>query len=62
VLAFGLAALIDAARGPAVRALVYGALALTTLVAVHGMLAYWQQTIPFDGATAHDFFASFRHL
>jgi hypothetical protein len=59
VLALGLAALIQQARSAWPRRAVTAALALTTLLAVHGIVAYWLQAIPPDHATWRDYAESF---
>ena len=61
VFALGLAALIDAARGAVARRALMAAIAVTTLLAVHGMVAYWLHTIPYDQTTFHQYLASFWH-
>jgi hypothetical protein len=61
VFALGLAALVDAARGVVARRAVGAAVALTTVLAVHGMLAYWLKTIPYDHTTLHEYATSFWH-
>jgi hypothetical protein len=62
VLALGLAALVEAASAVPARHAVNGAIALTTLVAVHGMLAYWTRHIPYDGTTWHEYVSSYAHI
>jgi hypothetical protein len=57
--ALGLAALIDAARTVAARRALALAIGVTTLLAVHGMVAYWLKTIPVDRTTLHQYLASF---
>ena len=61
VFGLGLAALIDAARTPLARRTVTVGIAATTLLAVHGMIAYWLHTIPYDQTTFHQYLASFWH-
>ena len=60
VFALGLAALIETARGRVARRILLGAIAVTTLLAVHAMLAYWQREIPVDGTTWDVYLRSFR--
>jgi hypothetical protein len=31
------------------------------VLAVHGMLAYWQKTIPYDGTSFREYLESYRH-
>ena len=62
VFALGLAALIEAARGALARRAVRIAIALTTLLAVHAMLAYWTGAVPLDGTTWQRYLDSFNHL
>ena len=63
VLAFGLAALLEWARGAVSRPVVRAAVVATSLLAVHAMLAYWRGRVPYDdGTTWHTYIASFRHL
>jgi hypothetical protein len=59
VFALGLAALIEAARTTVARRAVAIAIAVTTLLAVHAMVAYWLQTIPYDGTTFRQYLDSF---
>ena len=47
-------------RGRA-RRLVISAIALTSILAVHGMVSYWLKSIPYDQATFHDYLNSFIH-
>ena len=61
VFALGLAALIDAARRAIARRALTAAIAVTTLLAVHGMVSYWLHTIPYDQTTFHQYLASFWH-
>ena len=61
VFALGLAALIEVARGALARPAVVAAVGLTTLVAVHGMLAYWLFVIPGDRTTLHQWVESLQH-
>jgi hypothetical protein len=60
VFALGLAALVESAKAPVARRAVAAALALTTVLAIHGMLAYWLKAIPPDRTTLHEYVASFR--
>jgi hypothetical protein len=60
VFALGLAALIETARGFVGRAL-GAAIVLTTLVAVHGMLAYWLFVIPGDRTNFTMYLESLHH-
>jgi hypothetical protein len=60
VFALGLAALVETARKPAARRAVTVGVALTSLLAVHAMVAYWLKVIPYDGTTFHQYFESFR--
>jgi hypothetical protein len=57
----GLAALVETARGGRLRRVVLAAAALTTAVAVHGMVAYWLKVIPYDKTTPRQYLESFRH-
>ncbi len=59
VFALGLAALIESARAVVSRRIVIAAIALTTLIAVQGLLGYWLKTIPGDHATVHQRIQSF---
>jgi hypothetical protein len=59
ILAPGLAALIAAARGARARRLVAVAVVLTTLLAVHGTIAYWLKDVPYDGTTFDQYLGSF---
>ena len=61
VFALGLAALIETAQGVTARRALLVAMAVTTLLAVHGMLAYWRKTIPYDETTFHQYLESFRY-
>jgi hypothetical protein len=63
VLAFGLAALLEWARGVVSRPVVRAAVVATSLLAVHAMLAYWRGRVPYDDSTTwHQYIASFRRL
>jgi hypothetical protein len=62
IMALGFAALVEGARAAAARWVVRPAIVVTTALAVHAMLAYWTQNIPYDGTTLHQYLASFRHL
>jgi hypothetical protein len=53
VFALGLAALIETTRSLFARRVVMTMIALTTLIAVQGLLGYWLKTIPIDHATIH---------
>ncbi len=59
VFALGLAALCESVRRPRRRMILAGALTVTTLLAVHGMVAYWLKAIPYDQTTWHDYLHSF---
>jgi hypothetical protein len=59
IFALGFAALVERARGITMRRVLNSTIALTTLLAVHGMLAYWTQRIPYDGTTWHQYVQSF---
>ena len=61
VLALGFAALVETTRSVAGRRLLAVAIAVTTLLAIHGMLAYWLQDVPYDGTTWHTYLESFAH-
>jgi len=61
VFALGLAALYESARGALARRGLNIAIALTTLLAVHGMVAYWLKAIPYDQTTLHQYLDSFVH-
>jgi hypothetical protein len=60
VFALGLAALIETSQGLVGRA-VGAAVAVTSVVAVHGMLAYWLFVIPGDRTGFTTFLASLHH-
>jgi hypothetical protein len=62
VFALGLAALVETVRGVVGRRVLMGAVALTTLLAVHGMLAYWVHAVPNDQTSLHRYLESFRSL
>ena len=57
---FGMRALIETARGFVGRAL-GAAIVLTTLVAVHGLLAYWLFVIPGDRTNFTMYLESLHH-
>ena len=59
VFALGLAALIETAQGKWL-ARVAGRDGGDDVLAVHGMLAYWRKTIPYDGTSFHEYLDSFR--
>lgn len=59
VFALGLAALCESVRGLAGRRILVLALAVTTLLGVHGMVTYWIKAIPYDQTTWHDYLHSF---
>jgi hypothetical protein len=61
VWAFGLAALVESARSEAARRVVLAAVGLTTVLALHGMVAYWRKEIPYDGTTLRQYLESFRY-
>jgi hypothetical protein len=61
VFALGLAALLETIRGVLARRLLIAAIALTSLVAVQGMYAYWFHLIPGDGTTFEQRLESFEH-
>jgi hypothetical protein len=61
ILALGLAAMIEATRTVIARRMLNAAIAVTTLLAIHGMLAYWLHDIPYDGTTWHTYLSSFAH-
>jgi hypothetical protein len=61
VFALGLAALIEVARGTISRPALATAVGVTTLAAVHGMLAYWLFVIPGDKTTFQQYVASLGH-
>ena len=60
VFALGIAALIETVRGRVARRVLVAGLALATLLAVHSMVAYWTESIPFDGTTWDKYVRSFR--
>jgi len=60
VFALGLAALVETARGTAARRAVLAAVVVTSLLAVHALIAYWLKTIPLDGTTFRQYLESFR--
>jgi hypothetical protein len=60
VFALGLAALVETARGAAARRAVMLGVTVTSLMAVHGMIAYWLKAIPYDGTTFHQYLESYR--
>jgi len=60
-LALGFAALFETTRSVAGRRLLAVAIVVTTLLAIHGMLAYWLQDVPYDGTTWHMYLESFAH-
>jgi hypothetical protein len=60
VFALGLAALVETAQSPAARRAVTLAITLTSLLAVHAMVAYWLKAIPYDRTTFHVYLESFR--
>jgi hypothetical protein len=61
VFALGLAALYETTTGARARRGLNGAIALTTLLALHGMLTYWLKAIPYDQTTLGEYFHSFLH-
>jgi hypothetical protein len=61
VFALGLAARIEVVRGTVARRVLIAAVALTTLVAAQGLLAYWLRTIPVDKVTFHQRLVSAWH-
>jgi hypothetical protein len=61
VFALGLAALYESARGVLARRGLNIAIALTTLLALHGMLTYWLKAIPYDQVTLSEYLHSFLH-
>ena len=60
--ALGLAALVEAARSLRSRRTVQIAIVVTTLVALHAMVGYWEGVIPFDGTDWQTYVRSFSHL
>ena len=61
VFALGLAALVEAVRGAVARRLLIAVIAVSSLVAIQGMYAYWHSLIPGDGTTWHERLASLEH-
>jgi hypothetical protein len=61
VFALGLAALVESVRGAAARRALAAAIAVTTLLAVHGMVGYWLRSIPYDHTTFSEYLDSFVH-
>ncbi len=61
ILALGFAALVEATQTVIARRALNTTIAATTLLAVHGMLAYWLHDIPYDGTTWHTYLSSFAH-
>jgi hypothetical protein len=61
VFALGLAALVETVRRVAARRVLNVAIAATTLLAVHGMVAYWLKAIPYDHTTFRLYLDSFVH-
>jgi hypothetical protein len=59
VFALGLAAICESARGPRPRRLLAAGIVVTTLLAVHGMVAYWLKAIPYDQTTFRQYLDSF---
>ena len=62
VLALGLAALFSAAESVRARRLVLVGAAVTSLLAVHAMIAYWTKAVPLDGTTFTTYLKSFWEL
>lgn len=62
ILALGFAALVEHARSVVKRRVLSAAIVLTTVIAVHGMVAYWTQQIPYDGTTWDQYVRSYTHL
>ena len=60
VFALGLAAFIEVARAASAR-LALAAVAVTSVLGVHAMLAYWLFVIPGDKTTLHQYFESLQH-
>jgi hypothetical protein len=61
IFALGLASLVETVRGVAARRLLIAAIALSSLIALQGMYAYWHSLIPGDRTTWHERLASFEH-
>jgi hypothetical protein len=61
VFALGLAALVEVARGAIARAALGVAVGLMTLLAIHGMLAYWLYVLRGDGTTFHRYVQSLEY-
>jgi hypothetical protein len=61
VFALGLAALVEVARGAIAGPVLGVALGVTTLLAIHGMLAYWLYLIPGDLTTFHRYLESLEY-
>jgi hypothetical protein len=62
IFALGLAALVEATRTVFARRARNSAIALMTLIAVHGMLAYWTRHVPYDGTTWHEYVSSYAQI
>ncbi len=62
IFALGLAALVESVSAVAARRVLNAAIVVTTLIAVHGMLGYWTQHIPYDGTTWHEYVSSYAHI
>jgi hypothetical protein len=61
VFALGLAAIVEAVRGVGARRALALAIAVTTLLGLHGMLTYWLKAIPYDQTTFAEYLNSFVH-
>ena len=61
VFALGLAALLEVARGAVAQRALITAVGLTTVIAVHGLLAYWLFVVPGDKTTFHQYVQSLQH-
>jgi hypothetical protein len=59
VFALGLAAIVEVARGARARRALAIAIAVTTLLGVHGMITYWLKAIPYDKTTFGEYLNSF---
>ncbi|MBV8597702.1 MAG: hypothetical protein JO017_02660, partial [Actinobacteria bacterium] len=61
VFALGLASIIETARQPAARRALLAGMAVTTVLALHGMVSYWLRSIPYDHTTFREYLQSFVH-
>ncbi|MBV8395943.1 MAG: hypothetical protein JO064_06755 [Actinobacteria bacterium] len=61
VFALGLASIVETARQPAARRALLAGMAVTTVLALHGMVSYWLRSIPYDHTTFREYLQSFVH-